>query len=217
MHKVLAVLILIGVVGGVYYISQTSDVPIPQTDDLIEPFTKSFATGDAITFQIPTAPEPPPKTIESAPVVTVPVTNSTNSTAPPQVDVITQDTSFDKSGAKKQSVYSIDNKMTVTKGNIADIQGDITIVDPLTKQAVEPRFYKYWLTIECSDMTQFCNLEPLTTRGSTDSNGHFQYKWTTHTNTQLGLYSVIIIAQSESADGDGLKYRLEHQMFIEVV
>lgn len=218
MQRIVGILILVGIALGFAFLISEENAPVAsQVEDFIVPFTKKFVTGDEITFELPSQPV---QSVKSTQVVTVnpeqvETENGTMST--PDVEMVAVDTSFDRQANAQTSVYSIDNKMIVTQGNIADIQGSIIIRDPITNEPIEPRFYKYWLSIECSDLVEFCNFIPVTSRGETDSNGRFSYKWVTSSKTQLALYSVMVLAQSENTSPEGVKYRLEHQMFIEVV
>jgi phage/plasmid-associated DNA primase len=64
---------------------------------------------------------------------------------------------------------------------------------------------------------EFCNHTILGTRGLTESDGTFLYKWTTNNQQHLaGIYDVSIVAVSETEDLFGKKLSVAHTMFLEL-
>lgn len=131
------------------------------------------------------------------------------------------DTSFSKTHVEnaKQITEKVgsDGQMLVQIGNIATIQGQIKILDPQTGEIVEPRIYKYWMTIDCAETVEFCTLPATISRRSTTTvGGTFIEKWATNFNNNEGLYDVKILAESETTDPFGKKYSVEGLIKIEL-
>lgn len=142
-----------------------------------------------------------------------------NGTAKPTssyVTGVTSDTSFSKQGQKQQSELVGDKgQMLVQIGNIATIQSQIKILDN-NGEIIEPRYYEYYMTIDCDDSMEFCNLDPISRRGTTDSGGNFIQKWTTDFHDMPGLYKAVILATSEKTDEFDRKYEAKGTLFIEL-
>lgn len=143
-----------------------------------------------------------------------------NGTKVPEISYINTtvtDTSYSREFQlqEKQQIGS-NGQMMVQISNIAIIQGQIKILDPKTGEIVEPRIYKYWLTIECSDLIVFCNLNSITMRSITNTDGTFLEKWATSLRDMPGLYNVNIMAESETTNELGKKYIVEGSLQIEL-
>lgn len=143
-----------------------------------------------------------------------------NGTAkPPTESYITGNiasTSYSYSGVQ-QSIYDVvGNRMFVQIGNIASIEGQIKILDPYTKELVEPRIYKYWITIRCSDLTEFCSSDMRFYNDVTNVGGGFIERWTTNQSMNEGLYEIIIEAESLHLQENGQPYKVENTLFVEL-
>jgi hypothetical protein len=235
------VVLIVLCVGGLIYWAYTEDnVSLPNIEQL-DLFNKDIScntAGDCISFFIPDIPEskdtiPVNYTIEDIEesmeiqlqeemeLLPVNIINgtSTNTVDPDQSTIsgIITDTSITRFGDVITDYSYLGEHMRVQIGNIATITGNIKILEPITKQIVEPQLYKYQLYIECSDIMEFCNHTILGTRGLTESDGTFLYKWTTNNQQHLaGIYDVSIVAVSETEDLFGKKLSVAHTMFLEL-
>jgi len=196
------------VVGGLIYISVEGDInPVSIAQSDIKKLTKSFETGDSISFFLT-----PTKTSEFEYGPESPFVNNENEgivqTDQNQTVQIRNETLIETS----QIGGSSSDQIPI--GNIIRIAGNIRLVDPNTINPDKPEYvpppFKYVLEITC-DHRQYCNLQPLATRGTTDSIGNFEYKWTTSYRDSLGEYVAKITARSEILDPFDKPYLLEHE------
>lgn len=77
----------------------------------------------------------------------------------------------------ESSVQYSDNILTYPVSNIPPIQGYIKLYDA-NQEPIKPYSYDYRITVSCSDLSDFCNLEPspsnrgITTNGGLDEKGN---------------------------------------------
>ena len=217
------ILIFLAVVGLVSYAYYTDQELVTNSVSGIldyKPDIDCNSAGDCIEFFIPIAPE----NHETVPVNynTDQITNATyyaNGTQIPQSSYITgviNDVSYSRQGTQLSKYSAVGDVMRVQIGNIASIEGQIKILNPLTGDIVEPRTAKYVLTIDCSDLTEFCNMDSVTKRGTTTTAGTFIEKWTTSYVNQEGLYEVKVFATSETKDVFDRYYDVSNVLFVEL-
>lgn len=129
---------------------------------------------------------------------------------------VVTDTSYTKTGSKlTESLVGDDGQMIVQIGNIATIQGQIKILNN-NNDIIEPRLYHYYLMIRCDDSTEFCNLDPISRRGTTTTSGTFIEKWTTNFKNTAGLYQVDIFATADAVNEFNQKYETKGTLYVEL-
>lgn len=220
---VIVILAMVAIGGMLFWAYDTDNLNaelFQKGAGMVASFIPDYAenvVGDSILFQIPVVEEH-----ETIPV-DYDIANVTdaqfyeNGTAISNESYITgliADTSYSSSGVKQSEYQIVGDRMFVQLGNIAVIEGQIKILDPLTKEMIEPRIYKYNIEILCSELTEFCNTAPRAFRGETNTGGGFIERWTTNITMQEGLYEVIIDAESAHLKADGTPYRVSNTLFI---
>ena len=225
---ILIILAVSGLVTYAYYTDQ--ELVTNSVSNILDykPEIDCNVAGDCIEFFVPLVPENTniiPENHE-----TIPVNYDTddlqdgqfyeNGTQIPTSSYITgniNDISYSRQGIQNTEYNAIGDVMRVQIGNIASIEGQIKIVNPITKELVEPRTAKYVLTIDCSELTEFCNLSPVVKRGTTTTAGTFIEKWTTSTSVNtVGLYEVKVYATSETKDMFDRYYDVSNVLFLEL-
>ena len=223
---ILIILAVSGLVTYAYYTDQ--ELVTNSVSNILDykPEIECNIAGDCVEFFVPLVPENTnPENHE-----TVPVNYDTddlqdgkyyeNGTQIPTSSYITgniNDISYSRQGIQNTEYNAIGEVMRVQIGNIASIEGQIKIIDPITKELVEPRTAKYVLTIDCSELTEFCNLDPVVKRGTTTTAGTFIEKWTTSTSQNtVGLYEVTVFATSETKDMFDRYYDVSNVLFLEL-
>ena len=226
MIKILLLIFLAvgGLIGYAYYTDQNL-VTNSVTDILnYKPDIECNIAGDCVEFKIPFVGDSS-DTIHATDPVDYNIDNVTdtrfdsNGTVIPKSSYITgniNDVYYSKQGSQQSRYTVVGDTMKVQIGNIASIDGQIKIVDPLSGEIIEPRTAKYTLTIQCSDLTEFCNLETVAKRGTTTTSGTFHESWTTTSNNSIGLYEVQIFAISETKDMFGRYYEVKNTLFLEL-
>ena len=71
----------------------------------------------------------------------------------------------------QEPIIITDDIPTFSLTNIPPIQGYIILYDPNTGNPIKPFVYDYLLTIDCADLTEFCNLDFTSNRGQTSNAG----------------------------------------------
>ena len=224
----LIVLAVVGLIGFAYYTDQ--DLVTNSVSNILDykPEIECNVAGDCVEFFVPLIPENTDSITENH--ETVPVNYNTddvsgatyyeNGTQIPQESYITgniNDISYSRDGIQQSKYSAVGEVMRVQLGNIVSIEGQIKIIDPLTKELVEPRTAKYILTIDCSGLTEFCNLDPVVRRGTTTTAGTFIEKWTTSTShNTVGLYEITVFATSETKDIFNRYYDVTNTLFLEL-
>jgi hypothetical protein len=220
------ILAVSGLVGVAYYSDQEIVVnPVNQALSFT-PEIQCNVVGDCIQFNIPLAPENENKLPnETVPVdydiedVTETIYNENGTAIEPTESYITgniNEISYTKTG-EQQVDYSIYGEiMRVQIGNIISIEGQIKILDPNTGDIVEPRNAKYVMTMDCSEITPNCSVDPVTKRGTTNGSGTFIEKIATSQSYTPALYEVEIFAISETEDVFGQKYEVTNSLFVEL-
>jgi hypothetical protein len=220
------ILAVSGLIGVGYYSNQ--DVIVNPVNQVLTftPEIQCNVVGDCIQFNIPLAPANDnkiPNTIEP--------TDYT-------IDDVSDDLYYDNGTQKEPTEsyitgninaisytnvgdeiidYSIYGEMMrVQIGNIISIEGQIKILNPNTKEIVEPRNSKYVLTLDCSEITPNCSVDPVTKRGTTTNSGTFIERITTSQSYTPALYEVEIFAISETEDAFGQKYEVTNSLFVEL-
>ena len=220
------ILAVSGLVGVAYYSDQEMVVnPVNQVLSFT-PEIQCNVVGDCIQFNIPIAPENEneiPK--ETVPVdydiedVSETIYNENGTIAEPTESYIAgniNEVSYTNTGVE-QIDYSIYGEiMRVQIGNIISIDGQIKILDPNTGDIVEPRNAKYVLTLDCSEVSPNCSVDPVTKRGTTNASGTFIEKITTSQSFTPALYEVEIFALSETENRFGQKYEVTNSLFVEL-
>lgn len=228
------ILAVSGLVGVAYYSDQEMVVnPVNQVLSFT-PEIQCNVVGDCIQFNIPLAPE----NENEIPKETVPVdyniedvtktiynengtliANENGTFVEPTSSYITgniNELSYTRTG-EQQVDYSIYGEiMRVQIGNIISIDGQIKILDPNTGDIVEPRNAKYVLTLDCSEVSPNCSVDPVTRRGTTNASGTFIEKITTSQSYTPALYEVEIFALSETENRFGQKYEVTNSLFVEL-
>ncbi len=213
------IVIVAGLLGLAYYTDQSF---VTGTVNNVLSFTtneKCNQVGDCITFNIPV----PVENHDTVPVDydTNTVTSATyyeNGTEIPQQSYITgviNDVSYSKTGVRQSSYLANEDVMMVQIGNIISIDAQIKIIDPVTKNIIEPRIAKYTLIMTCSDLSEFCNLSSITRRGTTNAVGTFNERITTDSTWVPALYEVEVFAISETLDQFGIPYDVTNTLFVE--
>lgn len=217
--KIFGVIILAGVMFGIVMLwieGSVDPIAIAQKD--IKQITKQFQTGDLITFNL--QPDAPSKTefvytdnrdllLENN------IVNGTNLTG--TAPVIERTTLDVRCNPNPNNPYDpcVGDSLTdkIQLGNIVIISGNMKLVDPnsVTDRQFVPPPFKYVLEITC-DFREDCILEPIGRRGTTDSVGSFEEKWTTSTiQHNPGKYVAKITARSEVLDIYDRPYLLEFE------
>lgn len=192
-----------------------------------KPDIECNSAGDCVEFFLPIPPENPDTIQEQH--ITIPVGYTINNVTNvmydekgnivPESSYITgnvNDVSYSRQGIMQSKYNAVGDIMRVQIGNIATIEGNVKILDPDTKELIEPRTAKYTLTIDCSELTEFCNLSPIVKRGITSTAGTFIEKWTTSTRDTEGLYDVTIFARSETKDIFDRYYEVTNTLHLEL-
>ena len=220
------ILAVTGIVGVAYYSDQEVVVnPVNQVLTFT-PEIQCNVVGDCIQFNIPVAPENENKLPnETIPVdydiedVSNNIYNENGTEIEPTTSYITgniNEISYTRTG-DQQVDYSIYGEiMRVQIGNIISIEGQIKILDPVTGEVVEPRNAKYVMTMDCSEITPDCSVDPVTKRGTTNGSGTFIEKIATSQSYTPALYEVEIFAMSETEDMFGQKYEVTNSLFVEL-
>ena len=209
--------ILIIMFGGLGYLMIENEEQVQSNiiDD-VEALTKTFSTGDEITFYPQPIVENNDIELEDNNVVPlVEKTEIVNGTevvtlepAPEEPDsqvfVSSMDIGYKKDG--DPIVAGVNDQIQI--GNIVNIVGMIKLVDNLGIDIPAP--HRYTIDIDC-DFRDKCNLITITNRGITDTSGHFQYKLTTNQQFTEGEYVAVITATSDQTDNFGKPYLLQHQ------
>ena len=220
------ILAVSGLVGVAYYSDQEMVVnPVNQVLSFT-PEIQCNVVGDCIQFNIPIAPENEneiPK--ETVPVdydiedVSETIYNENGTIAEPTESYIAgniNEVSYTNTGVE-QVDYSIYGEiMRVQIGNIISIDGQIKILDPNTGDIVEPRNAKYVLTLDCSEVSPNCSVDPVTKRGTTTNAGTFFERISTSQSYTPALYEVEIFALSETENRFGQKYEVTNSLFVEL-
>ncbi len=216
----LIVLAVAGLIGVGYYTDQ--DLIKTNVDNVLSFTTDTNCNqvGDCITFNIPV----PVENHETVPVDynTEDITEATyyeNGTAISEESYITgniNDVSYSSTGVRVSKYLENENVMLVQLGNIISIDAQIKIIDPITKQIVEPRNASYRLILECSDLNEFCGIDPITRRGDTNAVGTFNVRITTNLQWTPALYEVTVFATSEQVDSLGVPYDVTNTLYVEI-
>lgn len=215
------ILAIVGIAGASYYVDQDFMVSSIDTVLSFTPDIQCNVAGDCIEFQIPI----PPVNHDIIPVeydieiVTKAQYYENGTSKPPTESYITgiaNDVSYSKSGAKISTYKSVGNVYMVQIGNVISIDGQIKIINPITKEIVEPRTALYTLIMSCSELSEFCNETGVTRRGVTSTAGTFNERITTNTSYVPALYNIEVFAISETKDTFGIPYDVTNVLYVEV-
>lgn len=220
------ILAVVAIAGTAYYVDQ--DFLISGVDSVLSftTDTQCNKAGDCIDFFIADTPtnqnEQPHETVP----VDYDIENVTEAqyyedgTKIPTQSYITgniNDVSYSKTGVRQSSYLANENVMMVQIGNIISIEGQIKIINPITKEIVEPRTSSYTLVMSCSDLSEFCIENSVTRRGITTTSGTFIEKITTTTSSYVpALYDVEVFAISETVDAFGIPYDVSNVLYVEL-
>mgnify|MGYP000079535505 CR=1 FL=1 len=166
-YPIIAIIAVIGLVGFIVYQGDSNSF-ISAGSSAFDVITKGTpAQGFTIMHVNPENP----KTVTQDSVLQVTENSQTNST-----QVISDD-----------NVVTDDGILTYSASNIPPIQGYIKLYDS-DQKPVKPYSYDYRITVSCSSLGSFCNLEPspsnrgVTTNGGMDENGnelggYYNWNW----------------------------------------
>lgn len=124
--------------------------------------------------------------------------------------------SYNRSGVEQVDYTIYGEIMRVQIGNIISIEGQIKIINPSTGEIIEPRNAKYVLTLECSEISPNCSVDPVTRRSTTTNTGTFIERIATNQSFTPALYEVEIFAISETTDKFGNKFDVTNSLFVEL-
>lgn len=124
--------------------------------------------------------------------------------------------SYSNTGIEKIDYTIYGEIMRVQIGNIISIEGQIKILNPTTGEIIEPRNAKYVLTLDCSEITPNCSVDPVTRRSTTTNTGTFVERIATSQSFTPALYEVEIFAISETTDKFGNKFDVTNSLFVEL-
>ena len=124
--------------------------------------------------------------------------------------------SYDRIGDEQIDYTIYGEIMRVQIGNIISIEGQIKILNPTTGEIIEPRNAKYVLTLDCSEISPNCSVDPVTRRSTTSNTGAFLERIATSQSFTPALYEVEIFAISETEDRFGQKYEVTNSLFVEL-
>ena len=124
--------------------------------------------------------------------------------------------SYNRSGVEQIDYTIYGEIMRVQIGNIISIEGQIKILNPTTGEIIEPRNAKYVLTLDCSEISPSCSVDPVTRRSTTTNTGTFIERIATNQSFTPALYEVEIFAISETTDKFGNKFDVTNSLFVEL-
>jgi len=218
------ILAVVAIAGVAYYADQDMLVSGVNNALSFTTDTQCNQVGDCVEFRVYSTPENT-ETHQTIPV-DYDIENVTDAqyyedgTKIPTESYITgniNDVSYSKTGVRQSSYLEKENVMMVQIGNIISIEGQIKIIDPISKEIVEPRTASYTLVMTCSDLSEFCIDNSVTRRGVTSTSGTFIERITTSSAQYVpALYNVEVFAMSETVDAFGVPYDVTNTLYVEL-
>jgi len=230
-----SVFALIGLILLVAFVAIENPFGVKTTaTNFVQQQVTKYQTGDQIAFNLPPLQPILPsnqtgsnivekQTASSSTTVTNANQSNTTGTTPP-TPVSSGNTSIvQRSYTGGVSLQGVDSPTsigipTIKIGSIVVISGQISIIDPITKQKVQPP-YQFQLSITCHFRDDCNNNSNLSVPPQyTDTLGGFEYHWTTNSDRDKpGEYIATINTLSQTPDPTGKPYALTSEYRFELV